>query len=160
MFQRTKICSGLQVAFSVGASSSRSSGSAQRARLRRAALIAVPALTGAMFSLPALAQGAAAPDSSASAAQRVVITGSMIPRTSAETSEAITVISSESLKAMGITTVEQALQQISSIQSTVLSSSAVTSWGTGGGSFASLRGLGAPRTLVLLDGQRLAGNAQ
>jgi len=160
MFQRTKICSGLQVAFRAGASSSRSSDSAQRASLRRAALIAVPALAGAMFSLPALAQSAAAPDSSASAAQRVVITGSMIPRTSAETSEAITVISSESLKAMGITTVEQALQQISSIQSTVLSSSAVTSWGTGGGSFASLRGLGAPRTLVLLDGQRLAGNAQ
>ncbi|MDY0746801.1 TonB-dependent receptor [Paucibacter sp. R3-3] len=92
--------------------------------------------------------------------EKVVVTGSMIPRTSAETTEAITVLSAKSLKDMGITTVEQALQQIASNQSTVLTASTVSTWGTGGGSFASLRGLGASRTLVLLDGQRLVANAQ
>ncbi|CAM3735353.1 TonB-dependent receptor plug domain-containing protein [Roseateles saccharophilus] len=89
---------------------------------------------------------------------RVVVTGSMIPRTMSETTEAMTVIKAESLKDMGITTVEQALALVSSNQPGVITASAVSSWGTGGGSFASLRGLGASKTLVLLDGQRLANN--
>lgn len=92
--------------------------------------------------------------------EKVVVTGSMIPRTSAETSEAITILTAESLRSMGITTVEQAVRQIASNQSRTLTSSTVSSWGTGGASFANLRGLGAARTLVLLDGQRLVGNAQ
>ncbi|MBV8125229.1 MAG: TonB-dependent receptor plug domain-containing protein, partial [Paucibacter sp.] len=90
--------------------------------------------------------------------EKVVVTGSMIARTSAETAEAVTIIKAEALKDMGITTVEQALAQIASNQSGIVTASAVSSWGTGGGSFASLRGLGASKTLVLLDGQRLANN--
>jgi iron complex outermembrane recepter protein len=132
MFQRTKICSGLLLAFG----------------------------TGTLFSLPALAQTSTDASTAPVEQQRVIVTGSMIPRTGAETAEAITVMTADSLKAMGITTVEQALQQLASNQSTVVTASMVTTWGTGGGSFASLRGLGSSRTLVLLDGQRLAGNAQ
>lgn len=89
---------------------------------------------------------------------RVVVTGSMIPRTMSETTEALTVIKADTLKNMGITTVEQALAMVASNQPGVITASAVSSWGTGGGSFASLRGLGASKTLVLLDGQRLANN--
>lgn len=156
MFQPTKINSALQEAFADAAAFARSR---SVAGARRATRASVPLLAGALFSLPALAQSAAAADAPETM-QRVTITGSMIPRTSAETAEAITVISADSLKDMGITTVEQALQQVSSNQSTTLTSSSVTTWGTGGGSFASLRGLGASRTLVLLDGQRLTSNAQ
>jgi iron complex outermembrane receptor protein len=156
MFKATKINSGLQRAFGSVAGTD---GSGRGAAARRAIRLSVPMLTGVLFGMPALAQTAAATDGT-DTAQRVTVTGSMIPRTTAETAEAITVISADNLKQQGITTVEQALQQISAMQSTVLSSSAVTSWGTGGGSYASLRGLGAARTLVLLDGQRLSGNAQ
>ncbi|HEX7687080.1 MAG TPA: TonB-dependent receptor [Burkholderiaceae bacterium] len=142
MFQPTKINAGLQIAFG-------------NAALKRS----IPMLTAALFGLPAVAQ--TSPDANTpDTTQRVLVTGSMIPRTSAETAEAITVISAQSLKDMGIQTVEQALQQIASNQATTLTSSTVTTWGTGGGSFASLRGLGASRTLVLLDGQRLTPNAQ
>jgi iron complex outermembrane receptor protein len=156
MFKRTKICSGLLLAFSTGAASSRSIGSARSGVLRRAALFTVPALTGAMFSLPALAQSAPA-DVDASAPQRVIVTGSMIARTNAETAEAVTIISAESLKDQGITSVEQALATISSNQSSITTATTVGSF-SGGGSFASLRGLGGSRTLVLVDGQRLANN--
>jgi len=158
MFQPTKISSGLHLAFGGAA---RHPGALRRLATQRA----LPVMAAALFGVPAFAQNAApvadpAAPAAADSVQRVTVTGSMIPRTTAETAEAITVISAQSLKDMGIQTVEQALQQIASNQSTTLTSSTVTSWGTGGGSFASLRGLGAARTLVLLDGQRLTSNAQ
>ncbi len=156
MYQPTKISTGLQIAFG---RADHTTGIRNSRGARRAVKCSIPALTAALFSLPVLAQTTPATDNP-DTTQRVTITGSMIPRTSAETAEAITVVSADSLKAMGIQTVEQALQQVASNQSTLLTASSVTAWGTGGGSFASLRGLGAARTLVLLDGQRLTSNAQ
>jgi iron complex outermembrane receptor protein len=98
-------------------------------------------------------------DSDAPALQEVVVTGSLIARPDAETAEAVTIVSTEDLKNQGVTNAEQALALISSNQasSAYQTASAVTTF-TGGGSFASLRGLGASKTLVLLDGQRLAAN--
>ena len=160
MFQPTKISTGLQKAFGSAGVHDTSARHPVKARMMRRA---IPVIAAALVGAPALAQTTTTTTTTSDTpdtAQRVTITGSMIPRTSAETSEAITVITADSLSKMGITSVEQALQQISANQSTVLNSSAVTSWGTGGGSYASLRGLGASRTLVLLDGQRLTGNAQ
>jgi iron complex outermembrane receptor protein len=91
--------------------------------------------------------------------QEVVVTGSMIKRPDAETAEAVTVVTMESLKNQGITTTEQALQQISANQQgTAYNVASSVSTYTGGGSFANLRSLGSSRTLVLLDGQRLADN--
>jgi iron complex outermembrane recepter protein len=88
--------------------------------------------------------------------QTIVVTGSMIARPQAETAEAITVVSANSLQNMGIPTVEQAVQQLTANESTNITASSVSTWGLGGGSFASLRDLGASKTLVLLDGHRLA----
>jgi iron complex outermembrane receptor protein len=90
--------------------------------------------------------------------QEVVVTGSLIARPNAETAEAVTIISAESLKNQGITTVEQALQQITSNISGDYSTQSSVATFTGGGSFADLRGLGRSHTLVLLDGERLADN--
>jgi iron complex outermembrane recepter protein len=91
--------------------------------------------------------------------QEIVVTGSMIKRTDAETAEAVTVVTVESLKNQGITTTEQALQEISANQQgTAYNVASSVSTYTGGGSFANLRSLGSARTLVLLDGQRLADN--
>jgi iron complex outermembrane receptor protein len=90
----------------------------------------------------------------------IVVTGSMIKRPDAETAHAITIVTAESLKNQGITTTEQALQQIAANQtgSAYNIASSVSTY-TGGGTFANLRSLGQSKTLVLLDGQRLANNA-
>jgi iron complex outermembrane receptor protein len=121
------------------------------ARLPLVALVAV--------ATTATAQMAPAPDKGQTAElQEIVVTGSMIARPDAETAEAITTITMDSLKDLGITTVEQAIQQISANQTSSYQVASSVSTYTGGGSFANLRGLGASHTLVLLDGQRLANN--
>jgi iron complex outermembrane receptor protein len=121
---------------------------------------AVSAAVLAALAGAATAQTAPAPSvSTAPELQEIVVTGSMIRRPDAETAEAVTVVTVESLKNQGITTTEQALQQISANQqgSAYNVASSVSTY-TGGGSFANLRSLGSARTLVLLDGQRLADN--
>ncbi len=82
----------------------------------------------------------------------------MIKRVNAETAEAITIIKADDLKNLGITNVEQALNQLTNNTPSINIASAVGSF-SGGGTYANLRGLGNGRTLVLLDGQRLANNA-
>ena len=112
------------------------------------------ASTAATTAGPAPSDDNAAPE-----LQEIVVTGTMIRRPDAETAEAITTVSMASLKALGITTVEQAVQQISANQTSGAFQVATSvSVFTGGGSFANLRGLGQDHTLVLLDGQRLANN--
>ena len=123
MFQRTKICSGLLLAFG--------------------------------SSLLTIAPGAFAQDTTV---QRVEITGSSIKRVDAETSEPVTVIKADDLKKQGVSTVEQILQNVSAAQIQQTSAQAVGA-GTGGASFADIRGLGANKTLVLLNGRRIANSA-
>ncbi|MTV40597.1 TonB-dependent receptor [Duganella radicis] len=90
--------------------------------------------------------------------QRVEITGSAIKRIDAETAVPVTVVKVEDLKKEGITTIEQVMASLSVSQSQQGTSQAVGS-GTGGASFADLRGIGQNKTLVLLNGRRLANNA-
>jgi len=90
--------------------------------------------------------------------QTVVVTGTLIARPQAETAEAITIVKADTLKTQGIVNVEQALNTLTNNVPTVNISSTVGSF-SGGGTYANLRGLGDGRTLVLLDGQRLANNA-
>ena len=93
---------------------------------------------------------------------RVEITGSMLRRTDAETALPVTVIRSEELMRQGVTTAEQVVQRISANQSFVGVSQSVGAT-TGGAAQADLRGLGAQsaanKTLVLLNGRRLANSA-
>jgi iron complex outermembrane recepter protein len=88
----------------------------------------------------------------------IVVTGSMIKRVNAETAEAITILKADALKDQGVTNVEQVINTLTSSNPSVNISSAVGSF-SGGGTYANLRGLGNGRTLVLLDGERLANNA-
>jgi iron complex outermembrane receptor protein len=90
--------------------------------------------------------------------QRIEITGSAIKRVAAETAVPITVIRSDELKQQGITSVEQVISVISAVQMTQNMASAIGS-GTGGASYADMRALGFNKTLVLLNGQRIANNA-
>ncbi len=90
--------------------------------------------------------------------ERVEITGSAIKRIDAETAVPVTILKLEDLKKEGITTVEQIVNRLTSSQSS-LGTSQVVGAGTGGAAFADLRGIGANKTLVLLNGRRIANNA-
>jgi iron complex outermembrane receptor protein len=110
------------------------------------------ALGATLLAQPAFAQADDA------AIQKVVVTGSAIKRIDGETSVPVTVLKMSDLKKEGITTVEQVLNNISASQATQGTSQSV-GLSTGGASFADLRGIGANKTLVLLNGRRLANNA-
>ena len=96
--------------------------------------------------------------------QRVEITGSAIKRVDAEGALPITVIKMDDLVRQGVTSTEQALSRIASIQSNYQASASIGGT-TGGKAEADLRGLGGPtggnanKTLVLLNGRRMANHA-
>ncbi|MBV8035229.1 TonB-dependent receptor [Roseateles sp.] len=90
--------------------------------------------------------------------ERVTVTGSAIKRIDAETAVPVTVIKMAELKSQGVTSVEQILGLLSSVQATQNMASSIGS-GTGGASYANMRGIGADKTLVLLNGQRIANSA-
>ncbi len=104
----------------------------------------------ALSVLPALAQQAAQLD-------RVEVTGSSIKRLAAEQSLPVTVIKAEDLAKAGVSNAEQAMSFIASNQSSITTTTSVGA-STGGAANADLRGLGASRTLVLVNGKRMVNN--
>lgn len=90
--------------------------------------------------------------------QRVEITGSAIKQIPSETALPITIITAEELIRQGISTVEAAVQTIPASQSLIGVAQGIGDY-TGGRSSANLRGLGSGRTLVLLNGRRIANHA-
>jgi iron complex outermembrane recepter protein len=113
--------------------------------------IALAIVSGAFAAPGSFAQDAAP-------AQRVEITGSAIKRIDAETAVPVTVFKMDDLRKEGISTTEQLISKIGASQSTTVGSNSVGAE-TGGASFADLRGLGSNKTLILLDGRRIANNA-
>ena len=102
----------------------------------------------AIGSLPALAQDAA---------QRVEITGSSIKRIEGETALPVQVITRKEIEKSGAVNVEQLLQTVAAVSSSGgLTASSASGATTGGISAVSLRGLTSIRTLVLLNGRRIA----
>lgn len=99
----------------------------------------------ALAALPALAQQS----------QRIEITGSAIKRIDAESSLPVTVIRREEIAASGATSVTDLIQRLPGMQGATGEGAAV---GGGGGGFsgASIHNIGETRTLVLLNGRRLA----
>ncbi len=90
-------------------------------------------------------------------AQRVEITGSSIKRVEAEGALQVQTLSRTDIDRTGVQTTEQLLQTISAMSSSGQTSAATgISISTYGFSGVSLRGLGEERTLVLLNGRRLA----
>lgn len=108
---------------------------------------------GAMAIAPGFAFAQAAP-----ALQRVEVTGSAIKRIDAETAVPITIVKMDDLKKQGISTVEQILSSLSVVQASTGTSQVIGS-GTGGASFADVRGIGSNKTLILLNGRRVANNS-
>ena len=76
----------------------------------------------------------------------------------AQSASPITVVKVDEILKQGVTTTEEALAKISANQSNFVTASNVGTSKTAG-SAANLRALGANKTLVLLNGRRLAANA-
>ncbi|MCH9691287.1 MAG: TonB-dependent receptor [Gammaproteobacteria bacterium] len=87
--------------------------------------------------------------------EEIVVTGSRIQRdTDANSATPISVFDAEQLKQSGQTTLEDFLQEIPSVTGGQLGSTVNN--GNPGLATVSLRGLGAERTLILLNGRRLS----
>ncbi|RUL70387.1 TonB-dependent receptor [Dyella choica] len=120
-------------------------------RLRDAIVLTLFAGT-AGFALAANAQDSS---SSSKTLEKVVVTGSSIPRTDLETASPVQVITAKDLQASGLPTVADYLQRLTSDGA----GSIPSTFGNGfasGATGVSLRGLGAGSTLVLLNGRRMA----
>ncbi|MES2321831.1 MAG: TonB-dependent receptor [Pseudomonadota bacterium] len=120
-------------------------------RTLRRLFAASSTMCAALAALPALAQDTGAPIT------RVEITGSSIKRLAAQTSLPITSIRAEDFAKQGLATAQEVLSTIPMNQTSQSSSQSV-GLGTGGRSVADLRGLGGDKTLVLLNGRRLANH--
>lgn len=83
---------------------------------------------------------------------KIEVTGTRIKRTSVETAQPVTIITAAQIKATGLTSIGDVLQQMSST-----GAAANTQFNNGGtgATFIDLRNLGAIRVLVLLNGQRV-----
>ena len=115
----------------------------------------------ALMGVAGYAFGQAAPEQKL---QRVEITGSSIKRIASEGALPVQVISTEDLKAQGITTAEQVISMLNVNGNGIdnLASNSDVAAGSGRGSnglsAANLRGQGASNTLVLLNGRRIAAH--
>ena len=123
------------------------------------ALISAPAFaqsdTGTAQPAGGPIEGQAAPTTGAdgdAAPTDIVVTGSRIPQPNLTSVSPITVVNSQDIKLQGITRIEDltnSLPQVFAGQASTLSN------GASGTATVDLRGLGATRTLVLVNGRRL-----
>ncbi|MBC7572897.1 MAG: TonB-dependent receptor [Herminiimonas sp.] len=120
-------------------------------------VLAVAATLAPCLVLPASAFAQAA-DPAPAKLERVEITGSSIKRIDAETALPVTILKREDIERTGATSTEELVKQLSSLSSAGSSTTVANSSGYGGGSIAtvSLRGLSSARTLVLVNGRRVA----
>jgi iron complex outermembrane receptor protein len=92
-----------------------------------------------------------------SASTEIVITGSLLRRTTTETPSPVTVLSAESLAQRGLNTAAEAVQRVSANNAGTIQAG----WNTGfnfasGANAPSLRGLTVQNTLSIFDGLRMA----
>jgi len=121
--------------------------------VRRSLLAAAIAAGG----LPTVSFAQEAPATKDQAMEEVVVTGSILRRTDAETPSPVTVLSAETLEERGINTVSEAIQRLSANNAGTIQQG----WNTGfnfasGANAPALRGLTVQATLSVADGLRLA----
>ena len=94
----------------------------------------------------------AVPPASATRVEEFVVTGSRIPQPNLTSTSPVTAVSSQELKLEGTTRVEDLINQLPQV---VAAQGGNLSNGASGTATLDLRGLGAKRNLVLVDGRRL-----
>lgn len=87
------------------------------------------------------------------AAEEVTVTGSLIPRPTLEAMSPVSTLDPEQITYTGITRVEDLL---TSLPQVIAAQNSTVSNGSSGTATVDLRGLGPQRTLVLIDGRRMA----
>jgi iron complex outermembrane recepter protein len=129
----------------------------------RRTLLATTIIAGALFASPALAQstGTPAPRPAPTAEEddkaTIIVTGSILRRTDSETPSPVTVVTADAIDQRGQSTVQDALQLLSSNNGPALTNSFTANGAfAAGASAVSLRGLSTNSTLVLFDGMRAA----
>ena len=126
-------------------------------RQKQALAAALAPVLGVGMALSVVSQPAHA-QQTAQRTEKIEVTGSNIRRVEGETALPVTVIRAEDLQAQGVTNAEDALQRIASNQTSLGITQSIGST-TGSAAVADLRGLGPTRTLVLLNGRRIANQA-
>ncbi len=90
-------------------------------------------------------------------AERIEVTGSSIKKVDAETALPVTIVTRAEIEKSGVQSTEELLAQISSVSSAGgMVNAGMSGQTTYGQSSVSLRGIGADKTLVLVNGRRLA----
>ncbi|MBA3486311.1 MAG: TonB-dependent receptor [Lysobacter sp.] len=118
------------------------------------AVSATAVLSTGIASAQQPAPAAAEPE--ATTLDRIQVTGTRIRQVDMETSQPVLTISRQDIERQGFQSVADILQNISATGSPPISRASPLSAGeNAGGTFISLRNLGAARTLVLVNGRRL-----
>jgi iron complex outermembrane receptor protein len=105
-----------------------------------------------VLAAPAFAQDQA--EEEAKTLDRVEVTGSLIRSANVETTQPVQVITRADIAKTGLNNVYEVLNNITSSDGSGLSTVTTQTNGSDGAQQVSLRGLGADRTLILVDGKR------
>ncbi|MCH1921529.1 TonB-dependent receptor [Shewanella sp. A3A] len=112
----------------------------------------VAAATGISFA----SVSAVAADDGANKVERIEVTGSRIQRQDMESASPVTTIDAAAISAQGYSSVDQLLQDQTSMAGAAMGST--TNNGSDGVAQVDLRGMGANRTLVLINGRRMVNS--
>jgi len=110
------------------------------------ALVSTATAAASMYTPEAISQDAEL--------EQIVVTGSRIRRVDAETASPVFTMDRNSITASGVTSMGELVQQVPAIAGAA-TNPAVNNGGGTGAATVELRGLGAERTLVLLNGRRV-----
>jgi outer membrane receptor protein involved in Fe transport len=115
---------------------------------------------GLLFaSAPVFAQDAAAPqDEPVAADEQIVVTGSRIARSGFDQPTPVTVLGAEQMGRQAVVNVAQALNDLPAFRPQATPTTNAIFTNNIGASTADLRGLGANRTLVLINGRRVVAS--
>jgi outer membrane receptor protein involved in Fe transport len=125
--------------------------------LKHKLLLATTMLGGLTMFAPTvtMAQTAPAAGADSTAVEEIVVTGSRIRRDTFNSPVAMSVISGEQIRESGNTSIAEALLDVPSINANTNGQNSSSSLYLSGQARADIRGLGATRTLVLMDGRRI-----
>ena len=102
----------------------------------------------------ALVSGAVVAEEEAAKLEKVSVTGSLIKRVDIEGANLVTVMDREAIERTGVTDVGELLQRLPAFSGSPIGTR--TNNGGDGSVYVDLRGMGPERTLVLINGRRVA----
>lgn len=120
-------------------------------------LMATALALGASGSAAAQAQ-APAPAAAQTEVSEIIVTGSFIAGTAKDTAIPVSVISRDDIEKRGTPNVIELIKQLPVIGAVTGDANQFAAAGRAGGGSINIRGLGAQRTLVLLNGRRVSGD--